>query len=135
LTYRRFLHMIILTGPVKEKGLDYMAVKQIFVLIILTTLIMSCATTKLWEITDPHKYVEISRADIAEKELIDKKVQYYKDEQKGVYYVEKSGAEKLQGYVLRILATPITIAVDAATVILVIGLLHGHGHYQHIHVK
>ncbi len=127
--------MIMGKVPAKERRPDYMAARQICMLIILTTFIMSCATTKLWEATDPYKYIEISMVDITEKELIDKKVRYYKDAQKRVYYVEKSGAEKFQGYALRILATPLTIAVDAATVILVIGLLHGHGHYRHIHVK
>jgi hypothetical protein len=108
-----------------------MTIKQILVLAISAIWITSCVTTKLWEATDPRKFVEISMNDITEKELIDKQVKYYTDGQRGYYYIEKDGLQKFQDYTLRVLATPLTVALDTATVIVVIGLaLHGHGHFH-----
>ena len=96
-------------------------------------IMVSCVTAKLWEVTDPNTYVAINMKDISERELIDKKVKYFKNDETGFYYVEKGALQKFQEYSLRILGTPITIAIDAATVILVVCLLNVRVH--HIHIK
>ena len=111
-----------------------MTIKRILALAISAILITSCVTTKLWEATDPHKFVEISMADITQRELIDRQVKYYSDVKKGCYYIEKDSLQKFQDYTLRVLVTPVTVVLDTATAILVVGLLlsgHGHGHYIH----
>jgi hypothetical protein len=115
-----------------------MTVKQFLALSVSAILITSCVTTKLWEATDPRKFVEISMADITEKELMDRQVKYYTDAKKGCYYIEKSALQKFQDYTLRVLATPVTVVLDTAGAIIVIGLLvhgHGHGHGLNIHLK
>jgi hypothetical protein len=116
------------------KGINSMTIKQILALAVAAILITSCVTTKLWEATDPHKFVEISMADITQRELIDRQVKYYSDVKKGCYYIEKDSLQKFQDYTLRVLVTPVTVVLDTATAILVVGLLlsgHGHGHYIH----
>jgi hypothetical protein len=116
------------------KEINRMTIKRILALAISAILITSCVTTKLWEATDPHKFVEISMADITQRELIDRQVKYYSDVKKGCYYIEKDGLQKFQDYTLRVLVTPVTVVLDTATAILVVGLLiHGHGHSPYIH--
>jgi hypothetical protein len=96
-------------------------------------IIVSCVTAKLWEVTDPNTYVAINMKDISERELIDKKVKYFKNIENGFYYVEKGALQKFQDYSLRVLGTPITVAIDAATVIVVVGLMSVRIH--HIYIK
>jgi hypothetical protein len=110
-----------------------MALKRIILLIFSAMIIVSCVTAKLWEVTDPNTYVAINMKDISERELIDKKVKYFKNIENGFYYVEKGALQKFQDYSLRVLGTPITVAIDAATVIVVVGLMSVRIH--HIYIK
>jgi len=89
--------------------------------VLLLCFLSSCATRSLWKETDPGKFVRISMDDITEDELKEKELRYYKDYIYHVYYVEKSGLEKLKDYSLRILGTPFTVVIDAATSIFVVG--------------
>jgi hypothetical protein len=109
------------------------ALKKIILVVLSATIIASCVTTKLWEATDPNTYIAIDMKDISEKELIDKKVKYFKNYENGFYYVEKGALQKFQDYSLRVLGTPVTVVIDTATVILVVGLMSVHIH--HIYIK
>jgi len=91
----------------------YTAIISIFFL-----LCTSCATTSLWEATDPDKYIQIKFTDITEQELQNKDAKYIKDEKTHLYYVDKSAAEKFKDYAIRLFATPVTIVVDATTVLI-----------------
>jgi hypothetical protein len=125
---------LILAG----KGMSGKTIKRILVPAIAAVLITACVTTKLWEATDPHKFVEISMVDISEKELQNRQVKYYTDLRKRCYYVEKDGLQKFQDYTLRVLITPVTVVLDTATAIVVVGLLfhgRGHGYGPGIHQK
>jgi hypothetical protein len=108
------------------------ASKKILTVIFSAMIIVSCVTAKLWEATDPNTYVAINMKDISERELIDKKVKYFKNYENGFYYVEKGALQKFQDYSLRVLGTPVTVVIDTATVILVVGLLHVRVHNIYI---
>ncbi len=84
-------------------------------LLILT----SCTTTYLWNETDP--YVLVSQNEITESELRSRKVKYVRDDQFGVFFVEKKALEKYTDYAIRVVGTPVTVAVDTATTIVVVG--------------
>ena len=79
----------------------------------------SCATKALWEATDPDRYVQIKYTDITEQELKSKGGKYVKDDNKKVYYVNKSSFEKLKNYTYRAIGTPVTIVVDATSLLIV----------------
>lgn len=96
---------------------------RFMVLVLLCSFAVSCATTSLWESTDPGEFVRISMDDISEDELKEKELHYYKDHAYHVYYVEKTGLEKLRDYSLRVVGTPFTVVIDAASTILVVGYM------------
>lgn len=102
-------------SSVSNRIMKYIAV------VLLLILTASCATTSLWKSTDPGKFVRISMDNITEDELKEKELRYYKDYTYHVYYVEKTGIEKLKDYSLRLIGTPVTVVIDAASVILVVG--------------
>jgi hypothetical protein len=107
--------------------------KKILLVIISAMIMVSCVTAKLWEATDPNTYVAINMKDISERELIDKKIKYFKNYENGFYYVEKGAIRKFQDYSLRVLGTPVTVVIDTATVILVVGLMSVR--INHIYIK
>jgi hypothetical protein len=72
----------------------------------------------LWDATDPNEYVQIKYTDITEQELLDSGSEYIKDDEKHLYYVKKNSFQKLSGFALRAFGTPVTVVVDAATVVL-----------------
>lgn len=82
-------------------------------------LLASCTTTYLWNETDP--YVLVSQKEITESELKARKAKYVRDDQFGVFFVEKKELEKYTDYAIRIVGTPVTVAVDTATTIVVVG--------------
>jgi hypothetical protein len=83
----------------------------------------SCATQTLWEEANPHEGVWVSASEVTEQQLIDKKIPYYKsnDELGDGYLIPKGRARQLGDYTIRIFATPITVVIDAATTVVVIG--------------
>lgn len=86
--------------------------------VLILALVSSCATSSLWKATDPGEFVRISMDDISEDELKEKELRYYKDPDHNAYYVEKTGIEKLRDYSLRLLATPFTVVMDAASIVI-----------------
>ena len=99
--------------------------KLVIVLCLVCSLVCSsCATKMLWEATDPNEYVRIKYTDISEEELQAKGCKYYKNDEKLSYYVNKNSFQKFKDYTYRAFATPVTIVVDAASVvILVVGII------------
>jgi len=85
----------------------------------------SCLTTRLWKATDPVEYVAVSQNKISESELQERKVSYRKDDERGLYYVEKTSLRRLGDYTLRALAAPVTVVLDAAMAIVVVGAASG----------
>ncbi len=95
--------------------------RQLLVLGMIAVLTTSCATKKLWEATDPEEYVSVPQSEVSEAELREQGVNYRKDDEHGVYYVEKSNFRRLGDYTIRFFATPVTVVLDAAPAIVVIG--------------
>lgn len=67
---------------------------------------------------------------ITEDELKQKGVKYFKSDKDKAYYVEKNDFDKLRDYTLRLFGTPITVVIDAATSIFVIGGVTAASHVQ-----
>ncbi len=84
-------------------------------------------TQKLWESNNPNVRVWIDADKITEDELKQRGVKYthYSSKKLNGYMVEKSEVEKMHGFYLRMLATPVTLTVDAATIVAVVGLVAG----------
>ena len=72
----------------------------------------------MWESYDPDGYIQIEYAEITEQELLDKEVEYIKSDATSSYYVPKSNMRKLSEYSIRLLATPVTVTVDAALIVI-----------------
>lgn len=87
----------------------------------MAALLSSCATKALWRATDPTNYVRVRSDLVTEDELKKKGLNYFKSDKDKAYYVEKNDFDKLRDVTLRIFATPITVIIDAATSIFVIG--------------
>lgn len=86
---------------------------------LILAVVASCATPELWQRTDPTEYVRVSTEDITEEELIAKGLTYLSSEDGEFFYVGKSLIEKLGDYTLRLLGTPIAVALDAAMILVV----------------
>lgn len=100
-----------------------MNIRIIALILILLFFSSACFTPALWKATDPNEYIQVSYAEITEKELQAKNVKYRKDDKKSCYYVEKNSFLKLKDYSCRILATPITVVLDTfVAVILIVGV-------------
>ena len=85
---------------------------------------VSCFTPALWDQTNPSEHVAISANRISEQDLKSKGIDYYKDEKLNVIYCPKSSIRKLGDYTIRVLATPVTVSVDAAgAAIVVVGTI------------
>lgn len=98
--------------------------KTAWILLLTLAMATSCTTTQaLWDDTDP--YVALSLSDITEDELKAQGIPYYRDDARQVFFVEKRGLAKYKDYAVRALGTPATIAIDAATTIVVVGAAAG----------
>ena len=95
--------------------------------ILCASLILSssCATRRLWDETNPRERIWVSASEITEQQLIDRKIPYYKskDELGSGYLIPKSKARQLGDVTIRMLATPITVTIDAATTVVVVGVM------------
>ena len=85
----------------------------------------SCTTMALWKATDPQEYVLVSQSEVSESELQDRGVDYRKNDEQGLYYVEKTNLRRLGDYGVRALVMPASVILDAATVIVVVGAIVG----------
>lgn len=95
-----------------------MKIINIAFLLLFFFLIQSC-TPALWKKTNPDEYVQVSMKDFSENEIKAKNIKYYKNDKEKVYYIEKSNLRKFGDYSLRFLLTPITVPIDAVTLITV----------------
>ena len=87
-----------------------------FALLGLTILLSSCATHALWDATDPDLWAEAPKSTISTNDLAAKGVQYLVDAHTGDIFIPKSQLHKLGDYTIRVLATPITVTLDAVAV-------------------
>ena len=88
----------------------------------LMLLVSSCATKALWKATDPAHYVRVDSSLVTEDELKKRGIKYYWNDWDKAYYMEKSDLNKLRDYSLRLFGTPISVAIDAATTLVVVGV-------------
>ena len=93
-------------------------------LIAVLLICQSCATSKLWDDTNPNERVWIDATKISEEALKQRGVDYqiYAVEQGKGYLVPKSSWGKMKDYQLRMLGTPVTLVADAATTVVVVGV-------------
>jgi hypothetical protein len=104
--------------------------RHILVISLLSFFLISCATKEVYKNYDPNEYVRIDSTSITEAELIKNDIAYYKKtlvhSSKGetqALYIEKSSAEKFRDYSIRAFATPVTVVVDAAVGVVVVGII------------
>jgi len=97
--------------------------KWIYSLLMLLacSLITSCTTHALWVATDPNEYVAVTKNIENETKLEAGGLEYCVDNERGLIYVEKNKLQKARDYTIRTLATPVTVAFDAATTIVIVG--------------
>lgn len=105
-------------GQVQGYAAKIMKNKNTVLIILLLFLCDSCATKALWEKTDPDEYVKIKFTEITEEELKERGVKYYRDDDKHAFYVDKDSFSKFKDYSIRVLATPVTIVIDATAVVI-----------------
>jgi hypothetical protein len=93
------------------------------ILMGLLMICQSCTTAKLWEDANPNERVWIDASKITEESLQQRGVAYepYAFAKGKGYLVKKSGWDKMKDYHLRMLGTPVTLVVDAATSVVVVG--------------
>ena len=94
---------------------------KVLALSIITIMLSSCTTKALWEATSPESYVRVRSDLVAEEDLQKKGLKYFKSDKDKAFYVEKNDFDRLKDYTVRLFGTPITVVIDAATSILVIG--------------
>lgn len=94
------------------------------VLIALLLTCQGCATSALWARTDPQARVWIDENRTTEAELQKRGVDYevYNGEKGNGYLIKKSGWQKMKDYQFRALGTPVTLALDAASIVVVVGV-------------
>jgi len=95
-------------------------VKLLSLMMIISILCNGCLTHQLWRVTDPNEYVQIKDTEINEDVLKAKEIKYIKSEETHSYYIEKDSAYKLKDYTCRVLGTPITVALDAGSIVFVV---------------
>jgi len=84
----------------------------------------SCATSKLWDDTRTPEWIWIDANKISAETLQKRGVEYrVQDTQWGKgYLIKPSMTEKMTDFQLRMLGTPVTLAVDAVTSVAVVGV-------------
>lgn len=82
-----------------------------------------CATAKLWDETNPNERVWIDADRITEATLRERGIDYqvYSGACGHGYLVRKNIYGRMKDYQFRALGTPITLALDAATLVVVVG--------------
>jgi len=92
------------------------------VVMLLVVVAVSSCTEELWKKTNPKEYVRVDSSELTEQVLQSKGIAFERDPD-GTLYMEKSDLRKLADYTLRAFGTPVTIALDAATAVVVCGAL------------
>jgi len=82
------------------------------------------ATGTLWENTDPTERIYIPSTEITQAELERRGVKYetYHGTLLDGYFVEKSKLQKFRDYAFRALGTPVTVTLDTAAGVTVVGV-------------
>ena len=82
-----------------------------------------CATSLLWRDTNPRARLFIDQSQITEEQLKAKHVEYESINSPvwNGYFVKKSQAQQLGDIAIRIFVTPITVTLDTAMTVIVIG--------------
>ena len=85
----------------------------------------SCTTRALWENTNPHERIWIDASRTSEADLQRRGVRYevYESQLGRGYLLDKNGWQKMKDYHLRALGTPVTLVVDAASTVVIVGVL------------
>jgi len=114
-----------------------MSVKKIPWPIFSCLVLVSCATPALWDATNPREYVAMTRNEKNETKLKTSGLNYRIDEEWDLFYVEKSTLQKSRDYAIRTIGTPVTVVLDAASTIVVVGaaiyvLSHSNGYFPDI---
>lgn len=86
----------------------------------LLVALTACATPALWEATDSKSYVLVPPGRLNTNELARLKIDYIADPKTGELFVPQSQMRKVGNYTVRILATPVTVALDLAGVAVMI---------------
>lgn len=97
--------------------------------------LVSCMTPALWDATNPREYVAMAKTPENESRLQQSGLAYRTDEERSLFYVEKTNLQKYKDYAVRTLVTPVTVALDTATTVVVVGaavfvLMHSDYSYQ-----
>ena len=82
---------------------------SLFALSAAALLLTSCATSTLWEKTNPREYLVIKWSPEAETRVQRRNVDYRVDLERGVMFVEKSDFRKTHDYLTRFFVTPIAV--------------------------
>ena len=98
-----------------------MKLRPLILLSVASVLLTSCATSTLWDATNPHEYLVMKRTPEAEARLQAKGLDYRVDAERECLFVEKSTFRKTHDYLTRFFATPIAIAHDVALGAAVVG--------------
>jgi len=83
-----------------------------------------CATSSLWKRTNANERIWIDASKTTEEALKERGVEYQVYEGKNVkgYLIKKTSQDKMKDYSLRMLGTPVTLTVDAASAVVVVGV-------------
>jgi hypothetical protein len=78
----------------------------------------------LWEDANPNERIWIDASKTTEEALKKKGVEYevYTGDNGKGYLIKKTGREKMKDYQLRALGTPVTLVMDAASTVVVVGI-------------
>ena len=98
-----------------------MGLRPLILLSVASMLLTSCATSTLWDATNPHEYLVMKRTPEAEARLQAKGLDYRVDAERECLFVEKSKFRKTHDYLTRFFATPIAVAHDVALGAAVVG--------------
>src|SRR6185503_6692851 len=98
-----------------------MTLRTLLVVGLVALLTTSCMTRALWKATNPSEEVLVRQTAVSESELQKKGVRYHRNDDNGMFVIEKSGLRRFGDYTIRVLAVPVTAAVDAAPFLVYIG--------------
>jgi hypothetical protein len=96
-----------------------------FTAVVCAVFCSSCATSYVWRKTDPNEYLFVERTPAHEAYFQQHKIPYLVDYSGKTLYVDKNKLQKVEDYSIRTLATPVTVVLDTATTIVVVGALLG----------
>lgn len=98
-----------------------MKLRPLLLLSVASLLLPSCATSTLWEATNPHEYLVMKRTPEAEARLQAKGLDYRADSEREILFVEKSKFRKTHDYLTRFFVSPVAVAHDVAVGAAVVG--------------